>query len=535
MSNSTHKPDFSTQSSSENIKNNGFNRLYHKKGNKTKKEKENNTEKEKGTKTEKNTKNNKKFSDESTVTRLSIILVIIVFIIKVSVSFITRSLSFIVELSDSIIDLVAVSITFIALKESQKEPDFEHMFGHEKINSFAAFLQSLLILGLYGGLLFSTIKNWINGTLIETSNTLWGVGALVLIITLVFIVSHQIIQIGKKSKNQLILAQGTNFRGDFYRNITVIFSLTVSYFGIKYIDAIVAILFSLKAIYEGFQILSQSYKELIDTNPISKEQVEKLQKKLESLPGIREIQDLKIRTTGNKLDLSLCIKIKGKQRAFQIDLINERMRKIIEKEFPEYNCNTYFCTQSPKRHPHLTDIQWISNIIRKLAENNSFITNVHNIAIDQFQDDFLIQLQIDLPGSISLTEGHEIITQYEKDLRDIINQTLKQSTNIEIITHLEPTHEYERVHSHPVLEQAPENLKVEIEQLVKKFPDVKEIHDIRILTEPEGWFLSFMIHIDGKISIMRAHALNEQIEQVLFTHYPQLKDCTIHTEPYEND
>ncbi|MHA1618635.1 MAG: cation transporter, partial [Promethearchaeota archaeon] len=83
-------------------------------------------------------------SPEEKVTWLSIFLVVLVFAIKLVVSFFTKSLSFLVELSDSILDLIAVSITFIALKESQKEPDFEHLYGHHKINSFAAFLQGLL-------------------------------------------------------------------------------------------------------------------------------------------------------------------------------------------------------------------------------------------------------------------------------------------------------------------------------------------------------------------------------------------------------
>lgn len=495
------------------------------------------------------------------VTRLSILLVVTVFIIKAAVSFFTQSLSFLVELSDSFIDLVAVSITFIALKESSKEPDFDHMFGHEKINSFAALLQSFLIIGLYGGILYVSVKNWILGTLPESSNTLWGVVALVLTIGLVFAVSQIIIDIGKKSKNQLILAQGTNFRGDFYRNITVIITLTVTYFNIKHIDAIVAIFFSLKSLYEGFQILRQSYKELVDTNPIPPEKVKKLQQRLENLPGVQKIQDLKIRTAGNKLDLSLCINVKGKQRAFQIDLMTQRMHKIVSLEFPDYHVNTYFCTKSPKLHPHLTDSQWISNIIRKSVDFYPEISNIHNIAIDQFQKEFLIRFHIDLPGNLKLSEGHQIISQFERDLQDIIYQTLSSDINLRIISHLEPTHDLDRIHTHPVLQtDRPDNFQPEnfskihgdnqhelpiedselksarnkIKDIVLSHPEVKTIHDIRLLREPEGWFISFMIHLKEDLTVFQAHMLNEQIEQQLFKEFPLLQDCTIHTEPMDD-
>ncbi|MHA1518753.1 MAG: cation-efflux pump [Promethearchaeota archaeon] len=470
-------------------------------------------------------------SPEQRITRLSIFLVILVFVIKLSVSFFTKSLSFLVELSDSILDLIAVSITFIALKESQKEPDFEHLYGHHKINSFAAFLQGLLILGLYGSLLYSAIKNWINNTLIVPENTILGMGALLLVIVFVFFISRKIIKVGKQTKNQLIIAQGVNFRGDFYRNITVIVTLLVSYFGIPYVDSIIAIIFSLKSLYEGFKVIYRSYNELIDTNPISKAQIEKLQSKLLELPAIQGIQDIKIRTAGNQLDLSMCVQVSTEQTAIGVDNMSSRMRTIIDQEFPEYECNTIFCTSSPNKFLPAENSKLILESIRKLVTHYPEISNIHNISIDQFQNEFLIQLHVDLVGTMTLQEGHKIITLYEERIIKRCQLIIDPGLKIEFVTHIEPTHEKERVHDHTVLIEAPKNLQQSISQIILKINDIKEIRQLRVLSEADGIYLSSTLAIDGEFSISKVHSITEMVEHALFAKFPNLENCTLHAEP----
>ncbi|MHA1611718.1 MAG: cation diffusion facilitator family transporter [Promethearchaeota archaeon] len=470
-------------------------------------------------------------SPEEKVTWLSIFLVVLVFAIKLVVSFFTKSLSFLVELSDSILDLIAVSITFIALKESQKEPDFEHLYGHHKINSFAAFLQGLLILGMYGSLLYSAISNWIKDTQIVPEKTLLGMTALLLVIVFVFFISRKIIKVGKQTKNQLIIAQGVNFQGDFYRNITVIVSLLVSFFGIPYVDSIIAIIFSLKSLYEGFKVISQSYKELIDTNPISKAQIDKLQEKLLNLPAIQNIQDVKIRTAGNQLDLSMCVQVSTEQTAIGVDNMSSRMRAIIDNEFPEYECNTIFCTSSPDKILAAEDSKLILESIRNLITHFPTISNIHNISIDQFQNEFLIQLHVDVVGSMTLQAGHKVISQYEEKIIKRCHLIIDPTMKIEIVSHIEPNHEKERVHDHTILTEAPEELQNSISQIILEIPHIQKIRRLRVLSEADGLYLSGTLAIDGAFSISKVHSITEMVEHALFASFENLENCTLHCEP----
>ena len=85
------------------------------------------------------------FSGKSGATRLSIVVVIGLIVLKVAVGAITGSLSILAQAVDSFLDLFAVSITFLAIRFASKPADAEHPFGHGKAENIAAIVQAVLI------------------------------------------------------------------------------------------------------------------------------------------------------------------------------------------------------------------------------------------------------------------------------------------------------------------------------------------------------------------------------------------------------
>jgi len=57
--------------------------------------------------------------------------------LKVIGVLLTGSLSFLSETADTLIDILFVSITLYSLYYSQKPADYDHMYGHSKIDSIS--------------------------------------------------------------------------------------------------------------------------------------------------------------------------------------------------------------------------------------------------------------------------------------------------------------------------------------------------------------------------------------------------------------
>src|SRR5579864_8701485 len=71
--------------------------------------------------------------------------------LKVFLAVSTGSLGVLSEALHSILDLVAAIITFLSVRVSDKPADAEHLYGHGKVESFSAFVETglLLLTALY--------------------------------------------------------------------------------------------------------------------------------------------------------------------------------------------------------------------------------------------------------------------------------------------------------------------------------------------------------------------------------------------------
>src|SRR5579872_6042444 len=66
--------------------------------------------------------------------------------LKVFLAVSTGSLGILSEALHSILDLVAAIITFLSVRVSDKPADAEHLYGHGKVESFSAFVETGLLL-----------------------------------------------------------------------------------------------------------------------------------------------------------------------------------------------------------------------------------------------------------------------------------------------------------------------------------------------------------------------------------------------------
>src|ERR1700724_3604322 len=66
--------------------------------------------------------------------------------LKIFLTVITGSLGILSEALHSILDLIAAVITFLSVRVADKPADADHLYGHGKIESFSAFVETALLL-----------------------------------------------------------------------------------------------------------------------------------------------------------------------------------------------------------------------------------------------------------------------------------------------------------------------------------------------------------------------------------------------------
>src|ERR1700751_3139891 len=66
--------------------------------------------------------------------------------LKIFLTVITGSLGILSEALHSILDLVAAVITYLSVRGADKPADADHLYGHGKVESFSAFVETGLLL-----------------------------------------------------------------------------------------------------------------------------------------------------------------------------------------------------------------------------------------------------------------------------------------------------------------------------------------------------------------------------------------------------
>lgn len=203
------------------------------------------------------------FSTRDGAAKLALGVVIGLVGLKVVVGVITGSLSVLAQAADSFLDLVAISITFFAVRIAVKPADREHPFGHGKVENVAAVVQAILIFTAGSLIIYSAITRMIAGTPVVLTEA--GIGVMLVSIVASIFLSRHLRKVSKSADSMALEANAHNIATDVYSAAAVMAGLiTVRFTGLSIIDPVIALLVSLFIFKVAFDVLRKSFGDLMD-------------------------------------------------------------------------------------------------------------------------------------------------------------------------------------------------------------------------------------------------------------------------------
>jgi len=194
---------------------------------------------------------------------LSLGVVIALILLKVVVGVITGSISVLAQAVDSFLDLLAITITFLAIVIAARPADESHPFGHGKVENIAAVVQAVLIFAAGGLIIYSAIRRIITGTTLELTEA--GIGVMLVSIVVSIFLSRYLLKISKTTDSVALEANARNIAADVYSAAGVLVGLVVIRFtNLAVIDPIIALLVSLVIFKSAYEVLRKSFGGLMD-------------------------------------------------------------------------------------------------------------------------------------------------------------------------------------------------------------------------------------------------------------------------------
>lgn len=277
----------------------------------------------------------------------SMIASFVMSVTKFLVGFLTGSLGILSEAIHSLVDFMATIVTYFAVKISGEPADYNHHYGHEKIESLAALVET--------GLLFGT-SLWImyeaglrifgkSGELVTV--TWYAIAIIVASIVIDYNRSRNLLKVARETGSQALEADALHFSSDMYSSLAVLIGLVFTYLGVHFADSLSALIVSLMIFSAGIKLGKKSLAVLMDEAPAGvSEHIYEIAKEIK---GVMDVQDVGVRSLdGTKIFTNLSIFVDGSMTLTEASVVKHEVEKAIASFYEDAYIIVHIDTKNSK-------------------------------------------------------------------------------------------------------------------------------------------------------------------------------------------
>ncbi len=226
---------------------------------------------------------------------VGIVLNFILFLVKLTLGFVTGSISLMADAFNNLTDTTSSVITILGFKLANRPPDEDHPYGHGRLEYLSGLTISVLVMFVGFQFILSSWKKIVDPSPVssEWSTTL----ILVLSIVLKYFMHMFYKRLGRKIGSQTLEATATDALGDVFTTSVVVLGLIASRFTTLPVDGVVGIGIALYIIYNGLMLTLETLNTIIGEKP-DMELAEKIKSKVVSYNHIYAVHDLAIHSYG---------------------------------------------------------------------------------------------------------------------------------------------------------------------------------------------------------------------------------------------
>ena len=174
-----------------------------------------------------------KLSAKRSAALVSVLAALVITALKILTGVLTGSLGMLSEGAHSSVDLVAAAITFFSIRVSDRPADEDHNYGHGKIESLAAFFETVLMLGSCVWILTEAIRRIFFHERFSLTFSIWPFAVLLLSITVDFTRSRNLHRVAQQYNSEALEADAIHFSTDIWSSLAVLFGLVATFVGAR--------------------------------------------------------------------------------------------------------------------------------------------------------------------------------------------------------------------------------------------------------------------------------------------------------------
>lgn len=231
-------------------------------------------------------------NQKESVALSSVFASLLLTVMKLVVGLLTGSMGILSEAAHSFLDLGAALITFFAVRVSDKGADENHHYGHQKVESVSALIETGLLFLTSAWIIYEAVKRLSTGK-IEVEATWYAFAVMIFSIIVDFSRSRALKKVARETKSQALEADALHFSSDILSSLTVITGLIFVSLGVLKADAFAAIGVSLFVMHTGYKMGRRTIDVLVDATPIGLSK--KINQIAREVKGVISVKRIRVR------------------------------------------------------------------------------------------------------------------------------------------------------------------------------------------------------------------------------------------------
>ena len=222
---------------------------------------------------------------------------------KAVVGLLTGSLAILSEAGHSLLDLAATVLTYVAVRVSGKPADAEHQYGHGKVESVTALIETGFLFLLAAVVIYEAAQRLAGESkhAVEASGAAFAI--IVISVVVDFFRARALGRVAKATSSQALEADALHFRTDMLSSIAVLVGLAGVALGYPFADAVAALVVAVFIGIAGWRLGRRTIDTLTDTAPAGVS--ERIAAIARRVPGIVAVERVRVRPGGAVLFVDL--------------------------------------------------------------------------------------------------------------------------------------------------------------------------------------------------------------------------------------
>ncbi len=447
-------------------------------------------------------------------------------LLKIITGLSTGSLGMLSEAAHSSIDLMASSLTLFSVRMSDMPADDSHSYGHGRVESLSAFVETVLMLGSSIWIIVEAVRRILRfhrGEPLDLRLSIWPILVLLLSIAVDYTRSRQLARVAREVHSQALEADALHFGTDIWSSIAVLVGLGAAFAGehfhirqLELADPIAALLVSLIILKVTYRLARETVDALLDATPpqMRRELVDAIR----HVPDVLSVDDLRMRRAGTRYfaDVSIGVpRTSTFQRSEQIVL---EATEAVQRVMPGTDVVM-------RTVPFARKGESVFDRVRAVAQRANLA--IHDVTVQDMDGGLTVELHLELPEKTPLREAHDITTRIEAEMRREVSEIRS------VVTHIEA----EGGTIEPAVRLADDRaLEEQVRRAAEGFPEIEDVHNVVALRTGEHLQMSCHCSMPDDLPMGAVHRIITQMEANFLRERPDVDRLLIHPEPVtDND